>query len=89
MTVFGCLAAVVAMALAYLCSANQRLLPRRPGRLARVAAWAFTVLAVGTWVVSEGALPGIVSGLTALMLGAVALPYIAWLLRPASDRRPR
>jgi hypothetical protein len=48
-----------------------------------------TVLAFAAWIVGETSLPGIFAALTALMLGAVALPYITWMFRPATDRKSR
>ncbi|MET4676877.1 MULTISPECIES: hypothetical protein [unclassified Luteibacter] len=89
MNLLGCLAALLAMAFAYLCSRNQRLLTRPLGRAARVAGWAFAALALMAWIGSETSLPGVFSALTALMLGAVAWPYITWMLRPAAPRKPR
>jgi hypothetical protein len=89
MNLLGCVAALVAMALAYLTARNQRLLARPLGRGARVAAWVFAVVAFVAWIAGETSLPGIFSALTALMLGAVAYPYVAWLFRPASERKPR
>jgi hypothetical protein len=77
------------MALAYLSARNQRLLARPLGRRARTAAWIFAVIAFAAWIVGETSLPGIFAALTALMLGAVAYPYLAWLLRPATERKPR
>lgn len=89
MNLLGCVAAFVAMALAYLAAPNQRLLVRPLGRGARMAAGVLTVLAFAAWIAGETSLPGIFSALTALMLGAVALPYITWLFRPAADRKSR
>jgi hypothetical protein len=89
MNVLGCVAALVAMALAYLAAPNQRLLARPLGRKARTTAWVFAVLAFAAWIAGETSLPGIFAALTALMLGAVAFPYVTWLLRPASERKPR
>jgi hypothetical protein len=89
MNLLGCVAALVAMALAYLTARNQRLLARPLGRKARMAAWVFAVIAFAAWIAGETSLPGIFAALTALMLGAVAWPYLTWLLRPASDRKPR
>lgn len=89
MNVLGCLAALIAMALAYLCSRNQRLLARPLGRAGRMGAWAFTALALLAWIVAETSLPGVFAALTALMFGAVAWPYVTWLFRPASERKPR
>lgn len=89
MNVLGCVAAFTAMLLAYLASPNQRALARPLGRGARIGA---TVLAVGAlvaWIVGETTLPGIFSTLTALMLGAVAFPYLLWLFRPAGERKLR
>ncbi|APG03779.1 hypothetical protein BJI69_07550 [Luteibacter rhizovicinus DSM 16549] len=88
MNVLGCVAALIAMALAYLAARNQRLLARPLGRKARTAAWIFAMLAFVAWVACETSLPGIFAALTALMLGAVAVPYVVWLLRPASERKP-
>lgn len=84
MNVLACLAAFIAMALTYLCSRNQRLLGAPLGGAGRLAAWAFGVGAVVAWMASETSLPGIVAAITALMTGAVALPYLTWLLRPAA-----
>jgi membrane associated rhomboid family serine protease len=89
MNVLGCVAALVAMALAYLAAPNQRLLARPLGRKARTAAWMFAVLAFAAWIAGETSLPGIFAALTALMFGAVAFPYVTWLLRAPTDRKPR
>jgi hypothetical protein len=89
MNLFGCLAALVAMTLAYLASRNQRLLARPLGRWTRIAAWVSAVVAFATWIVGETSLPGSFAALTALMLGAVASPYLTWLLRPATERKSR
>ena len=89
MDFLGCVAAIAAMALTYLSSRNQRLLRLPLGRGARMAAWALAIAAVAAWIAGETSLPGIFSALTALMLGAVALPYLTWLLRPATERKPR
>jgi len=89
MNVLGCAAALLAMALAYMTARNQRLLPRPLGPGARVAAGMLTVLAFAAWIAGETSLPGIFAALTALMLGAVALPYITWMFRPATDRKSR
>ena len=89
MNVLGCLAALLAMALAYLTARNQRLLARPLGRKARTAAWIFAMVAFVAWIASETSLPGIFAALTALMFGAVAYPYLTWFLRPASERKPR
>ncbi|MET0934608.1 MAG: hypothetical protein ABWX83_01365 [Luteibacter sp.] len=89
MNLLGSVAALVAMAFAYLASRNQRLLARPLGRGARVAAWVFAVLACVAWIAGETSLPGIFAALTALMLGAVAWPYVTWLLRPATERKHR
>jgi hypothetical protein len=89
MNVLGCLAALLAMAFAYLCSRNQRLLARPLGGAARAAAWVFAALAMAAWIGSETTLPGLFSALTALMLGAVAWPFVTWMLRPAAVRKPR
>lgn len=89
MNLLGCLSALVAMALAYLAAPNQRLLPKPLGRNARIAAWFLSLVAFAAWIASETSLPGIFAALTALMLGAVALPYVAWLFRPAAERKPR
>jgi hypothetical protein len=89
MNVLGSVTALVAMALAYVSSRNQRLLVQPMGRKARIAAWMFALASLYAWIAGETSLPGIFSALTALMLGAVAWPYAAWLFRPASDRKPR
>jgi hypothetical protein len=89
MNLLGCLVAFAAMALAYLSSRNQRALARPLGRGAKVAAGVLTVLALACWVAGETTLPGIFSTLTALMLGAVALPYVIWLFKPAAERKAR
>ena len=89
MNLLGCLAAFAAVALAYLSARNQRLLARPLGRNARVAAWILLLAALAAWIAGETSLPGIFAALTALMLGAVALPYVAWLFRPAAERKPR
>lgn len=89
MNLLGCLVAFAAMALAYLSSRNQRALARPLGRGGKVAAAVLTVVALACWVAGETTLPGIFSTLTALMLGAVAFPYVVWLLKPAGERKPR
>ena len=89
MNFLGCVAAFIAMALAYFASGNQRLLTRPLGRVARIAAWVLSIVALVAWIAGETSLPGIFAALTALMLGAVALPFITWLLRPAAERKTR
>jgi uncharacterized membrane protein len=89
MNFLGCVAAFIAMALTYLASGNQRLLPRPLGRFARVGAWVLSVVALVAWIAGETSLPGIFAALTALMLGGVALPFITWLFRPAAERKTR
>ncbi len=89
MNVLGCAAAFVAMLLVYIASPNQRLLSRPAGRVARCVASGFAVLALAAWIAGETTLPGIFSTLTALMLGAVSLPYLCWWLRPAGERKSR
>ena len=89
MNALGCVAALVAMAFAYLASDNQRLLARPLGRGARAAGWILAVAAFVAWIAGETSLPGIVAALTALMLGGVAWPYVTWLLRPATERKHR
>jgi len=89
MDILGCVAALAAMALAYLSSRNQRLLARPLGRGAKLAAWLFAALAFALWIAGETSLPGVLAALTALMLGAVALPYLTWFFRPATERKPR
>jgi hypothetical protein len=89
MNLLGCLSALVAMALAYLTARNQRLLAKSLGRGARIAAWILSGVAFATWIAGETSLPGIFAALTAMMLGAVALPYVAWLFRPAAERSSR
>lgn len=89
MNFLGCVAGFIAMALAYLASPNQRLLSRSLGRVARVGAWVLAALALVAWIAGETSLPGIFAALTALMFGAVALPYIIWLFRPAAERKSR
>ena len=89
MDILGCVAALAAMALAYLSSRNQRLLARPLGRPAKGAAWLLAGLAFALWITGETSLPGVFATLTALMLGAVALPYLTWFFRPAAERKPR
>jgi uncharacterized membrane protein len=89
MDFLGCLAALAAMALVYLSSRNQRLLQTPLGRPAKVAAWALGIAALAAWIASETPLPGIFAALTALMFGAVLLPYATWFLQPAAERKPR
>lgn len=89
MNFLGCVAAFIAMALTYLASHNQRLVARPLGRLARIGAWVFAGLALVAWIAGETSLPGIFAALTALMFGAVVLPYLTWLFRPAADRKTR
>lgn len=89
MSLLGCLAAFIAVALAYLSSPNQRWLGRPLGRGGKSAAIALACLALIAWIAGETTLPGIAAALTALMAGAVALPYLLWLFRPAGERKPR
>jgi hypothetical protein len=89
MNVLGCLLAFAAMALAYLSSRNQRALARPLGRGGKLMAGVLSMLALVCWVAGETTLPGIFSTLTALMFGAVAFPYVLWLLKPAAERKPR
>lgn len=89
MNVLGCVAAFLAMAFAYVASPNQRLLPKSLGARARFGGWIFAALALIAWIAGETSLPGILAALTALMLGAVAWPYITWLLRPPTERKRR
>jgi hypothetical protein len=89
MDFLGCVAAIAAMALAYLSSPNQRLLRRSLGRPAKVAGWLFGIGAFVAWIVGETSLPGIFAALAALMFGGVVLPYITWFFRPAPERTPR
>jgi hypothetical protein len=89
MNVLGCVAALVAMALAYLASRNQRLLARPLGRGARMLGWILAVVALVAWIAGETSLPGIFAALTALMLGGIAWPYVTWMLRPATERKHR
>lgn len=89
MTLLGCLAALVAMAFAYLGSRQQRWLAKPLGRRARALAWLFVGVALLAWIAAETSLPGFACALTALMAGAVAWPYVTWLFRPAAARAPR
>lgn len=89
MDVLGCVAAFAATAFFYLSSPNQRLVARPLGRWARLMAVALAVATVLAWVASATSLPGVIAALTALMLGAVALPYLVWLVRPAAERSRR
>ncbi|MGN6478565.1 hypothetical protein [Luteibacter sp.] len=89
MNVLGCLLAFAAMALAYLSSRNQRVLALPLRRGGKLLAWVFAAGALACWVTGETTLPGIFSTLTALMLGAVAFPYVTWLLKPAAERKAR
>lgn len=89
MDFLGCVAAIAAMALAYLSSRNQRFLRVPFGRPAKIAASVLAVAALATWIASETPLPGVFSALTALMFGAVLVPYLTWFFRPATDRKPR
>jgi hypothetical protein len=87
MDFLGCTAALAAMALAYLSSHNQRFLRAPLGRPAKVAAWVLAIAALAAWIAGETSLPGIFSALTALMFGAVVLPYLTWFFRPATGRK--
>jgi len=64
--------------LLYLASPQQRLRKAPLPAWMRVAALAFAVSGAGAWidVLSVGA--GVFTALTALMLGWVGLPYVAW-----------
>jgi len=89
MDFLGCVAAIAAMALAYLSSPNQRFLRVPLRRSAKIVAWVLAIAALGVWIASETSLPGIFAALTALMFGAVVLPYLTWFFRPATGRKPR
>jgi hypothetical protein len=85
MTLLACLCAFAAAALGYLSSPQQRLLPRRLSH-GRWFALAAAVGALICWIVILGTVAGAVGALTATMLLAVALPYLAWWLQPATRR---
>jgi len=89
MNLLGCLAAFAAMALAYLSARQQRALERPLGRAGKWMSALLALVALACWVAGETTLPGIFSTLTALMLGAVAFPYVIWLLKPAAERKAR
>ena len=89
MDFLGCVAAFAAIAFFYLSSPNQRLISRPLGRWARLTASALAFVAFLAWVASATSLPGFFAALTALMLGAVGLPYLVWMLRPAAERSRR
>lgn len=89
MDLLGCMAALAAMVLAYLSSHNQRFLRVPLGRSAKFAAGVFGVAALIAWIAGETPLPGIFAALTALMFGAVVLPYLTWFFRPATKRKTR
>jgi hypothetical protein len=89
MDVLGCVAAFAAIAFFYLSSPNQRLVGRPLGRWARLMALVLAVATTVAWVASATSVPGVFAALTALMLGAVALPYLVWLVRPAAERSRR
>lgn len=65
----------------YLACAHQKLWPAARGhvRALRVAAWFCVVLATAAAIVALGVWAGVFAALTAIMLGAVLLPYAdAW-----------
>ncbi len=65
----------------YLACAHQKLWPDARGHLRalRVAAWLCAVLANAAAIVALGIWSGVFAVLTAIMLGAVLLPYLdAW-----------
>lgn len=89
MLTFAIILATAAAAFWYLASTHQRLLARRAGRAARIAGWVLAVTALALAIASIDTLPGIFGALSALMLGAITLPYVAWWLKPAATREPR
>jgi len=89
MLIFAVVLAAAAAAFWYLASTQQRLRARRAGRAARVAGWVLAVASLALAIASIDTLPGIFGALSALMLGAITLPYVAWWLKPASVREPR
>jgi len=89
MLIFAILLAAAAAAFWYFASTQQRLLARRAGRAARIAGWVLAVAALALAIASIDTLPGIFGALSALMLGAITLPYVAWWLKPTSVREPR
>ncbi|WP_250628199.1 hypothetical protein [Pinirhizobacter soli] len=86
MIIFAILLASSAAAFWYIASTQQRLLARRAGRAARMAGWVLAVAALALAIASIDTLPGIFGALSALMLGGITLPYVAWWLKPASAR---
>ncbi|TCV92822.1 hypothetical protein EC912_106161 [Luteibacter rhizovicinus] len=87
MTLLACAMAFVAVTLVYLTLPSQRLLKRGLGRGMRLVGVALSIGAVALWASVERGLPGFFATLTAAMLGAIALPYLAWWLRPGAARQ--
>lgn len=73
----------------YLAAPQQRWLQAPLHRGWRYAGWALAAASLVLWIAPLDSMSGIVSALTAVMLGAVAFPYVVWWLRPAPARSPR
>jgi hypothetical protein len=73
----------------YLSAPQQRLLKAATGRGWRYLGLAAAVVAMALWIACLDSMSGIVSVLTAIMFGAVALPFVAWWLRPAAPQGHR
>lgn len=84
-SLFAMLAALVW----YLAAPQQRWLHAPLQRGWRYAGWTLAAASLVLWMVSLDSMSGVVSALTALMLGAVMLPYLAWWLRPTAARSRR
>lgn len=72
--------------LLYLASPRQRLRATPLPPWARAAAWLVAAGGVAAWVALLGPGAGGFAALTTLMLGWVALPYLAWYAAPEERR---
>ncbi|CAD1786115.1 hypothetical protein XSP_000154 [Xanthomonas euroxanthea] len=92
MTACYLLAAVVSALAFYLATRHQRLWPQRrlSARALRLGASALLLLSLGCAIAALGTWAGIFAAVTALMLVAVALPYLdAWQQARVQRRQVR
>jgi hypothetical protein len=80
---------LVAACCFYLSAPQQRVRVVPLGRRGRYAGSVLAVAAFALWIVSLDTMAGVFSALTAIMSGAVLLPYAVWWIRPAAARGTR
>ena len=84
-TVLGALAACCF----YLAAPQQRLRASPLAHGWRYVSVALAVLASALWIASLDTMAGAFSALNAVMTGAVLVPYLVWMVRPAAARGHR